>query len=96
MSGDFSGLNSGPCLSGIEPLKAAAKSGLNRSMLDQGLGQLRTMLEEKAKERGRLVIPVDPKKSAVAAVFAATPILATAKARRCSAVWSAVTAKTQK
>ena len=43
------------------PNQAAAKSGLNRSMLDQGLGQLRTMLEDKAKERGRVVIPVDPK-----------------------------------
>ena len=61
LSGDKSGLNSEPHLSGIKPLEAAAKSGLNRSMLDQGLGQLRTMLEEKAKERGRVVIPVDPK-----------------------------------
>ena len=43
------------------PNSAAAKSGLNRSMLDSGLGQLRVMLEEKAKERGRTVIPVDPK-----------------------------------
>ena len=43
------------------PNSAAAKSGLNRSMLDSGLGQLRVMLEEKAKERGRTVIPVGPK-----------------------------------
>ncbi len=43
------------------PNQAAAKSGLNRSMLDAGLGQLRTMLEAKGKERGRLVMAVDPR-----------------------------------
>lgn len=43
------------------PNQAAAKGGLNRSMLDAGLGQIRVMLEEKAKERGRLVVPVDPR-----------------------------------
>jgi putative transposase len=43
------------------PNQAAAKGGLNRSILDAGLGQLRVMLEAKGKERGRLVVPVDPK-----------------------------------
>jgi len=43
------------------PNQAAAKGGLNRSLLDAGLGQLRVMLEAKGKERGRLVVPVDPK-----------------------------------
>ena len=41
--------------------QAAAKGGLNRSMADAGLGQLRTMLEEKGKKRGRNVVRVDPK-----------------------------------
>ena len=41
--------------------QAAAKGGLNRSMADAGLGQLRTMLEEKGKERGRNFVRVDPK-----------------------------------
>ena len=43
------------------PNQAAAKGGLIRSMADAGLGQLRTMLEEKGKERGRNVVRVDPK-----------------------------------
>jgi putative transposase len=43
------------------PNQAAAKGGLNRSMLDAGLGQIRLMLETKGKERGRLVVPVDPR-----------------------------------
>lgn len=45
------------------PNQASAKSGLNRSMHDAGLGQLRVMLEAKGKERGRRVVPVDPKKT---------------------------------
>jgi putative transposase len=43
------------------PNQASAKGGLNRSMLDAGLAQLRVMLEVKGKERGRLVVAVDPK-----------------------------------
>jgi putative transposase len=43
------------------PNQASAKSGLNRSMHDAGLGQLRVMLEAKGKERGRRVVPVDPR-----------------------------------
>ena len=45
------------------PNQAKAKGGLNRSMLDAGLGQLRVMLETKGKERGRKVVPVDPRKT---------------------------------
>lgn len=37
-----------------------AKSGLNKSLLDNGLGQFRTMLEVKAKASGRTVIRVAP------------------------------------
>jgi len=40
--------------------QAAAKAGLNRAILDQGLGQLRTMLQAKAKDRGRGVHLVNP------------------------------------
>lgn len=43
------------------PNQASAKSGLNRSMHDAGLGQLRVMLEAKGNERGRRVVPVDPR-----------------------------------
>jgi putative transposase len=43
------------------PNQAKAKGCLNRSMYDAGLGQLRVMLEAKGKERGRLVVAVDPK-----------------------------------
>ena len=46
---------------GYLPNQASAKGGLNRSMYDAGLGQLRVMLEQKAEERGRNVIAVDPK-----------------------------------
>lgn len=42
------------------PNQAAAKAGLNRAILDQGLGQLRTMLQAKAKDRGRGVHLVNP------------------------------------
>ena len=37
------------------------KSGLNKVLLDNGIGQLRTFIENKAKERGRKVIRVNPK-----------------------------------
>jgi putative transposase len=43
------------------PNQAKAKGGLNRSMYDAGLGQLRVLLEAKGKELGRLVVAVDPK-----------------------------------
>ena len=39
---------------------AAAKSGLNRSLRDAGIGTLFTMLEAKAQERGRTVVRVNP------------------------------------
>jgi putative transposase len=42
------------------PNNAAAKSGLNRSMLDAGIGSLFTMLEAKAQERGRIVERISP------------------------------------
>jgi len=38
-----------------------AKSGLNRAMLDVGIGQLVSMIETKAKVAGRDVVFVDPK-----------------------------------
>jgi len=34
---------------------------LNRRLRDAGLGQIKTMLEAKAAERGRVVIAVDPR-----------------------------------
>ena len=37
------------------------KSGLNKVLLDNAIGQLRTFIENKAKERGRKVIRVNPK-----------------------------------
>ena len=40
---------------------AAAKSVLSRRLRDAGLGQIKTMLEAKGKERGRVVIAVDPR-----------------------------------
>lgn len=40
---------------------AAAKSGLNRSLRDAGLGALMTMLDAKGEERGRVVLRVDPR-----------------------------------
>ena len=42
------------------PNNAAAKAGLNRSMLDAGIGGLFTMLEAKASERGRIVERINP------------------------------------
>jgi putative transposase len=43
------------------PNQAAAKSVLSRRLRDAGLGQIKTMLEAKGKERGRVVIAVDPR-----------------------------------
>lgn len=45
---------------GFLPNNAAAKAGLNRSMLDAGIGGLFTMLEAKATERGRIVERINP------------------------------------
>lgn len=42
------------------PNQAKAKGGLNRSMADAGLGQIFTMLEAKATDRGRTVERVNP------------------------------------
>ncbi|MER6735138.1 transposase [Streptomyces puniciscabiei] len=41
------------------PNGAAAKAGLNRSILDAGWGQFLRILANKAESAGRLVIPVD-------------------------------------
>ena len=46
--------------SGFEHNGAAAKTGLNRSILDVGIGGMFSMLEAKAGERGRDVIRVNP------------------------------------
>jgi putative transposase len=43
------------------PNGAAAKAGLNRSILDAGWGQFFAILANKAESAGRLVIPVDPR-----------------------------------
>ncbi|MGW7821269.1 RNA-guided endonuclease InsQ/TnpB family protein [Streptomyces puniciscabiei] len=43
------------------PNGAAAKAGLNRSILDAGWGQFLGILANKAESAGRLVIPVDPR-----------------------------------
>lgn len=45
---------------GFEPNQAAAKGTLNRRILDQGLGQLRTMLQEKGERLGREVHLINP------------------------------------
>jgi putative transposase len=45
------------------PNGAAAKAGLNRSILDAGWGQFLAILANKAESAGRLVIPVDPRKT---------------------------------
>ena len=42
------------------PNNASAKGGLNRAMLDAGLGQIFTMLEAKASDLGRTVERVNP------------------------------------
>ncbi len=44
---------------GFLPNGAAAKAGLNRSILDAGWGQFLAILANKAESAGRLVIPVD-------------------------------------
>lgn len=46
---------------GYEPNGAAAKAGLNRSILDAGWGRLDRMLTYKAEEAGRELIRVDPR-----------------------------------
>ncbi|KNE81130.1 MULTISPECIES: RNA-guided endonuclease InsQ/TnpB family protein [Streptomyces] len=43
------------------PNGAAAKAGLNKSILDAGWGQFLAILANKAESAGRLVIPVDPR-----------------------------------
>ncbi|MYR56162.1 transposase [Streptomyces sp. SID625] len=43
------------------PNGAAAKAGLNRSILEAGWGQFLAILANKAESAGRLVIPVDPR-----------------------------------
>ncbi|MCN9239333.1 transposase [Streptomyces sp. RY43-2] len=43
------------------PNGAAAKAGLNKSILDAGWGQFLGILANKAESAGRLVIPVDPR-----------------------------------
>jgi len=48
---------------GYEPNGAAAKTGLNRSILDAGWGILLRMLAYKAEDAGRQVISVDPRHS---------------------------------
>lgn len=45
----------------FEQNRAAQKSGLNRALAESGLGLFRRLLEEKAKERGRKVLRVDPR-----------------------------------
>ena len=42
------------------PNQAAAKAGLNRAILDAGLGQLRTMIQAKGRDLGRQVLLVNP------------------------------------
>ena len=45
----------------FRPNQAATKSVLSRRLKDAGLGQIKTMLEAMGKERGRVVIAVDPR-----------------------------------
>ena len=42
------------------PNNSAAKAGLNRALLDAGMGQIFTMLEAKAADRGRTVKRINP------------------------------------
>jgi putative transposase len=44
---------------------AAAKSGLNKSILDAGWGQFTTILAGKAEEAGRRIVAVDPRNTSV-------------------------------
>ena len=46
---------------GHDPNGAAAKAGLNRSILDAGWGTLDRMLAYKAEEAGRELVRVDPR-----------------------------------
>jgi putative transposase len=48
---------------GHDPNGAAAKAGLNRSILDAGWGRLDRMLTYKAEEAGRELIRVDPRRT---------------------------------
>ncbi|GGJ29605.1 putative transposase [Streptomyces brasiliensis] len=45
----------------FRPNGAAAKAGLNKSILDAGWGQFLVILADKAESAGRRVIPVDPR-----------------------------------
>jgi putative transposase len=46
---------------GFLPNGAAAKAGLNRSILDAGWGVFLGILAHKAESAGRVLIPVDPR-----------------------------------
>ena len=45
----------------FRPNQAATKSVLSRRLRDTDLGQIKTMLEAMGKERGRVVMAVDPR-----------------------------------
>ena len=45
---------------GYLPNRAAAKAGLNKSILDAGWAQFTTILADKAEEAGRRVVFVNP------------------------------------
>lgn len=47
------------------PNGAAAKSGLNKSILDAGWGQFTTILAGKAEEAGRRIVAVDPRNTSI-------------------------------
>jgi putative transposase len=72
----------------------AAKSGLNKSILDAGWGVFFAILTDKAESAGRTVIAVDPRNTSARARIADTAKPQTAT-RRCSAVCRAVISRTR-
>ena len=60
----------------------AAKSGLNRSILDAGLAQLIQILTDKAESAGRLVLTVDPRNTSQTCSSCGTLVKKNLKQRR--------------
>ncbi len=60
----------------------AAKSGLNRSMLDAGLAQFVQILTDKAESAGRLVLTVDPRNTSQMCSSCGTLVKKSLKQRR--------------
>ncbi|MEO3925551.1 hypothetical protein ABGB07_17025 [Micromonosporaceae bacterium B7E4] len=72
----------------------AAKSGLNRSILDAGWGVFLNVLHAKAESAGRVVVEVDPRNTSACARPAGTALRRTALLRPCSGALLADTPRT--